>query len=115
MNDKLQARVLEAVNRAMFYCLKVYKGEHCVVRLGGEDRPVPVNELYETIMHLRAMVLSKDEARMLKRIVEDEQSYAKNNAITSSKADHSAAAGFEKFAARLQPILDKLEVLIGQA
>lgn len=105
MNEHLKKRTVEAIDRAMHYCLKaqIQNGVGPVVINITTDKAVPADELYDTIMLLRSMILNKDEVNVLSNMVKLERQMI------------SSAPGNDKWMARLKTILDKLEVLSGQS
>lgn len=113
MTENLKKRCLDAINRAMLYCLKVSNGSHCVTLLG-EDKTIANEELYETINYLRAMIPNKDESKVLRGLVEKELAEARI-LINHPAADTYVKQHGEKKYSVLKPILEKLEVLCGQA
>lgn len=108
MHSLFKHRSLAAINRAMLYCLKTLNDAPCVALLGS-DKVVPINEVYDTVMYLRNMLPNKEEARKLKELVLSERAVC---------AFHSKMLGVsEEYArrlAKLEPLLEKLEVLCGQ-
>ena len=113
MTEHVKKRCLDAINRAMLYCLKVANGERCVVVLG-QDQIVSTDELYDTILHLRTMLPSKDEARNLRQLVMGERAVcAASSHAHGMSAEHRIE--YARRASKLDPLVDKLEVLCGQA
>jgi hypothetical protein len=113
VTESLKQRTLDAVNRAMLYCLRAMNGARCVTVLG-KDKIISVDELYDTIIYLRGMIPNRDEARELRSLVSAQRTiYTAAANQSGMPADHKME--YEKRAAKLSPILEKLEVLSGQA
>lgn len=113
MSDIIKQRVLDAVNRAMLYCLRVTKDQQRIITVFGNDKPISIDELYDTIISIRSMIPNEDEARILLRLAEDEHSYCIANSRHPNTSAQNAL-GLEKRVAKLKPILEKLGVLCGQ-
>ena len=114
MTEDLKKRCLDALNRGMRYCLRASNAQPCVTELGS-DKVIPVSELYETIMFLRSMVPSKEEALVLKRLAENDRTMCLNFANTRVDLLEQDRIRYRKAVSLLEPILQKLEVLCGQA
>lgn len=112
MSDIIKQRVLDAVNRVMLYCLRVTKEQQRIITVFGNDKPISIDELYDTIISIRSVIPNKDEARILLRLAEDEHSYCAAARLLNTSAQN--ALGLEKRVAKLKPILEKLGVLCGQ-
>jgi len=109
MNDDLKKRKIAAIDRAMLYCLRgLPQGAQCITTFS-KDKPISIEELYETILYLRGMIPNKDEAIQLHQLIKNE------HYTCLQRWDAERRPELAKQASKLATLLEKLEVLSAQA